>query len=443
MVGRRGEAPLVPPYSFRSPNKTMALMTSLTRRTLLMTAAAALWCWPRGDRAALPSSPFELPSPAENAQRALARHAEVPRFFSHFIEHHPPLAYAHCPSLCETASGKIVCAWYAGSREGAKDVAVWMSDLDRTNTAADRRVADDTPVESVIDSEHRTWSPPRVVVDRETAVDDLDRYLRKVGNAVVFADAQQRLWLVYVTIALGGWSGSSLNARCSLDGGTTWQPSQRLSLSPFLNVSELVRAAPVRLESGEIGLPIYHECVGQFPEILWLRPTGDRLTVTKTRLTGGRTFLQPAIVPLEPHRAIAYLRNVSPARRIDYQETTDGGFVWSPPRHLDLPNPNSSVAALRLSSGSVLMAFNDSASSRENLTLAVSHDGIHDWKRIAVLDQQPKELFAYPYLIQATDGLIHLAYAWQMQKIRHVAFNEAWVEHRLSGENGSMEEQQP
>ncbi len=25
MVGRRGETPLVPPYSFRSPNKAMAL----------------------------------------------------------------------------------------------------------------------------------------------------------------------------------------------------------------------------------------------------------------------------------------------------------------------------------------------------------------------------------------------------------------------------------
>ena len=32
----------------------------------------------------------------------------------------------------------------------------------------------------------------------------------------------------------------------------------------------------------------------------------------------------------------------------------------------------------------------------------------------------------------ATDGLIHLAYAWKMKKIRHVAFNEAWVEQQFS-----------
>ena len=122
-------------------------MTSLTRRSLLMTAAATLWCWPRCDRAVFPSSPFELPSSAENAQRAIARRAEVPRVFSHFIEHHPPLAYAHCPSLCETTGGKIICAWYAGSHEGSKDVAVWMSDLDRTDSVADRPISSDAPVD--------------------------------------------------------------------------------------------------------------------------------------------------------------------------------------------------------------------------------------------------------------------------------------------------------
>ena len=31
MVGRRGEAPLVPPYSFRSPNKAMALLSTQVR----------------------------------------------------------------------------------------------------------------------------------------------------------------------------------------------------------------------------------------------------------------------------------------------------------------------------------------------------------------------------------------------------------------------------
>lgn len=365
------------------------------------------------------------------------RRNEAPRFFSHFIEHDPPLAYAHCPSLCETVGGKIVCAWYAGSREGAADVAVWMSDFLPKETTASHSSA----------SAVRAWSSPRVIMDRLIAIHELDRYLRKVGNAVIFADGEQRLWLVYVTIALGGWSGSSLNARCSLDGGQTWQPSQRLSLSPFLNVSELVRAAPVTLDSGEIGLPIYHECLGQFPELLWLRPTGGRLSVTKTRLTGGRNWIQPALVPLGSHRAIAYLRNISPARRIDYQETVDSGLTWSSPQHLELPNPNSSVAALRLSSGAVLMAFNDAPDSRKNLTLAVSPDGVLNWQRIAVLDKDPHGLFAYPYLIQATDGLIHLAYAWKMKKIRHVVFNEAWVEQQLTQQPSEpqtqSEEQQP
>ncbi len=319
-----------------------------------------------------------------------------------------------------------MCAWYAGTREGAKDVGVWLSSLhDPSPTTATHSApkSQDSPV---------AWSSPRVVMDREIATDELDRYVRKVGNALVFVDAEQRLWMIYVSIAVGGWSGSSLNARCSLDQGVTWSQSQRLTLSPCLNISELVRAAPVRLTSGEIGVPIYHEFVGQFPEILWLRPEGHRLSVTKTRMTGGASYIQPTLVPLGPKHGLAYLRNLTADRCIGYQETHDAGQTWSPPRALSLPNPNSSMAAVRLSTGAVLMAFNDSRENREDMTLAVSPDGVNNWQRIAKLDQQPGTYFAYPYMVQSADGLIHLVYTWQMKKVRHFVLNEAWVAQQLS-----------
>lgn len=74
---------------------------------------------------------------------------------------------------------------------------------------------------------------PRSVVTRETAQRELGRYVKKVGNALVFSDDGQRVNLLYVSIALGGWSGSSLNLKTSADGGQTWGLSQRLQLSPF------------------------------------------------------------------------------------------------------------------------------------------------------------------------------------------------------------------
>jgi len=393
-------------------------MTSLTRRTLLTAAASTLWCWPREDEEVHPGdASFQL-SPSNAALEA-----GEPQFVDRFIEHEIEVGYVHCPSLCEVSPGSLACAWYAGTREGAKDVGVWVSDLSLP------AVKPAAPPER---HQAAAWSVPRVILDREIATEELDRFIRKVGNALLFTDAEQRLWLIYVSIAVGGWSGSSLNARCSLDRGITWQPSHRLSLSPCFNISELVRAAPVRLASGEIGLPIYHEFVGQFPEMLWLRPNGNRLSATKTRMTGGHSFIQPVIVPMGPKHAIAYLRNLTADRCIGYQETQDAGRTWTAPRSLSLPNPNSSMAAVRLSNGSVLMAFNDSTKNREDMTLAVSLDGINDWTRIMELDRVPKEFFAYPYLIQSSDGMIHLVYSWKMRKVRHVAFNEAWVKRQLN-----------
>jgi predicted neuraminidase len=379
-------------------------MADLTRRSMLASAAAAVWAWPRADRGPLPSADAGLRLPAAPAAD------QRPFFASFFLDHDPPLAYVHCPSICELPGGGLGCVWYAGSRETARDVAIYMSEAGPTATDSPAGMA---------------WSMPRPIVDRAAASADLDRYVDKVGNAVLFNDGTGRIWLVYVSIAIGGWSGSSLNARSSTDGGRTWSPSRRLSLSPFFNVSELVRAAPVLLDSGEIALPVYHECLGKFPEMLWLRPQGDRLVATKSRMAGGRTLIQPAVVPLAGRDAIAFLRNHGRAHRLVEQRSADAGRSWSPPQPTPLHNPDASVAAVRLSTGEQLVAFNNSAVNRENLCLAIGGNG--DWKLIGTLDQEPGQKFAYPYMIQDGRGLVHLVYTWKMKRVRHVAMNEAWI----------------
>jgi predicted neuraminidase len=346
--------------------------------------------------------------------------AGQPLFATGLIRHDPAPAYAHCPSLAPLPDGRIACAWYAGSREGARDVAIWWAELTPEDVAAGRC----------------SWTAPRAVVTRESAARDLGRFVKKVGNSVLLTDTSGRPWIVFVTIAVGGWSGSSLNACCSHDGGRSWEPARRLALSPFLNVSELVRAAPVALDDGRIGLPVYHECLGKFPEMLWLRPDGDELMATKSRMSWGRSLIQPAVVPLDATRAVALLRDHSAAHRVAVQHTDDAGRTWSAPVPTALPNPDASVAGVRLPSGRLLVAFNDSETGRDNLCLAVAEAGPADggrpvatgWRRIATLEAEPGERFAYPYLCLDGAGRVHLAYAWKMQFIRHAVFNEAWLD---------------
>ena len=40
----------------------------------------------------------------------------------------------------------------------------------------------------------------------------VNRYIRKLGNPVVTRDAAGRIWLFYVSVSVGGWSGSAINA---------------------------------------------------------------------------------------------------------------------------------------------------------------------------------------------------------------------------------------
>ncbi len=375
---------------------------------LLALLGLVVWVYPRTDRYVQPTRQVAIYPPPQ-----FERHA-TPRFHSSFVDDGQPVGIAHCPSLSELPNGGLGVVWYAGSREGGRDVAICFSEA----------VGDDM-----------AWTPARPIMNVDLATRQLQRKIRKVGNPVLFGDGAGRVHMAYVSVAMGGWSAGSLNITSSDDSGATWEKSRRLTLSPFINISELVRCPPVYTESGEVILPIYHEFLGKFPQLLWLRTEGDRLAWSKTRMDWGRSFLQPVVVPLSPRHALAYYRHGRGQAPLMVTETWDGGLTWSPSEKVGLPNNDASIAALRLVDGRVLLAFSDDAESRSNMTLAVSPDGRRDWQRLATLDHDPESRFAYPFMVRTQDGMIHLVYSWKMKRIRHVAFNEPWldqIENRLA-----------
>ena len=325
----------------------------------------------------------------------------------------------HVASICEMSEGKFVAAWYGGTREGAKDVAIFLSFLDPRKKGS--------------------WTEPEVVVDRSSASMELYRYIKKVGNPVVFSDPMNRLWMVFVTIPFGGWSCSSLNVKISDDGGSTWTSARRLTLSPFLNISELVRNNPVPLQDGGFGVPIYHEFIGYFPEMLWIRLINERnpcIEYGKTRIIGGRDYIQPAVAVSGERSAFAFYRCRSEKRTVGIGKTVDGGATWSAAERLEQANPDASLDVIPLSDGRFLMAYNDSFSTRENLKLALSGDRGKSWQAIATLENSQGQEFSYPYMIRSRSGDIHLVYTWKRKRIKHVVFNEAWI-HFM--EKSSME----
>lgn len=361
--------------------------------------AAAYW------QAPLLTAPAFMPPPAVSAPVPAA-----PYFYRERLP--DAAASAHAATLAELPDGRLAAAWFAGSREGAADVAIHFST---------RRLPGDMPGEAA------RWSPPRAIVTRGSLEADVRRMTRKVGNPVLFADGD-RLHLFVVSVGLGGWAGSSLNYLHSTDRGEHWSPARKLIASPFFNISTLARMPPVNLADGGLALPAYHEFLGKHGE--WLRLDARQRIIDKVRLPQPRAALQPAAVVLAAGAALAVLRDAGPGQgHVLLARSHDAGQHWQAGAALPIRNPNASVALLRLASGRLLLACNP-GDGRNKLSLWVSEDQGKAWRETRILEQSNDSgEYSYPTLLQGRDGTIHIVYTWWRQGIRYAAFNESWLLH--------------
>jgi predicted neuraminidase len=324
-------------------------------------------------------------------------------FNTEIISQPDALKAAHSSSVVTLPNGDILAFWFAGSHEGNPDVKIWQSKFNG-----------------------ESWSLARPIVSPHLIAETTNRYTKKVGNPVAYLAANGKLHLFVVSVGIGGWSGSSLNHFISNDYGVTWTDGDKLILSPFLNISTLVRTNAVPLSDGGFYLPVYHELVRTYPELLRFNSSGN--FIGETRLTNQNTLLQPALLPISSESAFAYMRN---NQRIDqilyYQQTNNGGLNWSRPLPTNLTNPDSSLVVARIESNQFLMIHN--IANRNKLALSYSTDGIK-WNDFYLLENTQGEEFSYPS-ITMHDNLIDILYTWKRLKIKHVRFNQTWLEMHI------------
>jgi len=351
--------------------------------------------------------------PASNAK---PNSEEKPQFTAQLASHSVTKAM-HSAAAVELDNHQVMAFWYGGTREGAKDVAIYATTFD-PKTA--------------------TWSQERPIITRAFTEESTRHYVKKLGNPVVIKKRDGSIWLFYVSVAIGGWSTSAINVTLSLDDGVTWSPPKRLIASPVFNLSYLIKSPPFLMQDGDIGLPVYHEMAGKFSE--WLKIDAQQAVVYKSRISAQRYAIQPAVVPLSESDAICFMRNSGKARRVFAAQTHDRGITWSTPYPLALKNPNSAVASMALSDHELIMVLNNSDDERDDLSLAYSKDSGKTWDILALFEdgQQTKPNdakkieFSYPYLIQTRNGDFHLLYTWYKLQIKHILFNRAWLRQKIS-----------
>ncbi len=313
-----------------------------------------------------------------------------------FLEAAPPVPEVHASTLAEAADGTLVAAWFGGTKEGNDDVSIYVS----------RRRG------------HAPWSPGRIVAEGTSA--DGKRY--PTWNPVLHRTTDDRLLLFFKTgPSPETWWGEVIVSR---DHGATWTERRRLPdgmLGPIKN-------KPIRLADGTLLCPTSVE----YDAKRWV----VRMEFTDENLSTWRSTgdfadpkklgaIQPTILQHRDGRLQALCR--SSVRVMAQSWSTDGGRTWSPLDTSDIYMPNSGIDALTLKDGTFLLVYNpseknaDPKSWGERRPLLVGHstDG-RAWRTIATLDTLPnRHGYAYPAIIQAADGRVHITYTWNRARMKH------------------------
>jgi predicted neuraminidase len=299
-----------------------------------------------------------------------------------FIFEQVAFAASHSSTIVETQNG-VLAAWFAGSEPRHPDVSIWSARYDGTS-----------------------WSAPIEVVNG--LQENGERF--QCWNPVLFQPSRGPLLLFYkVGPKPEGWWGMLIT---STNAGRTWSKPVRLP-DGFVGP---VRNKPVELPDGSLLCGASTEGDGWVVHIERAFQLGQRWEKTgPLNEPSALGTIQPTILLHSPQNIQILCRTKQGTVAESWSK--DVGQTWSPMARASLPNPNSAIDAVRLKDGRSLLVYNHSATNRNVLNVAVSKDG-KQWQAALVLENQPGE-FSYPAVIQSRDGLVHITYSWNRQRIKH------------------------
>ncbi len=312
-----------------------------------------------------------------------------------FIEAAPADPEVHASTLVETSPGNFYAAWFGGTMESKPDVSIWGA----------RRTADG-------------WQPAvKLAEGRNPEGEPVPTW-----NPVLFRLADG-IALFHSAGSLGGGPRVGYLQR-SGDGGKTWGRSIRLPAG----IRGPDRNRPLRLDDGTVLHP--DTDIGSSSRVV-ISDGAFSQWEKRPRVGDPEKFgaIQPVLLDHGMGRIQMLCR--SPSRRIVTSWSEDGGKNWGPFSATSLTMANSAIDAIRLADGRFVLAYNPtppvtdgkSWGSRDHMALAVSRDGLR-WEHALDLDtDRIREGYAYPCLVQAESGELHVTYTWGRKRIKHVVID--------------------
>ncbi|SEQ74957.1 Predicted neuraminidase (sialidase) [Faunimonas pinastri] len=354
------------------------------------------------------------------------------------------------------SDGALACAWFGGTLEGKSDISIFAS---------------------VLSADGTQWSKPTQLTDDPA---------RSEQNPVISVSPAGAITLFHTAQPAGNQDECLLRQRplSQAGEGLVSGPSHDLGLPR----GTFVRA-PLRLrDDGAWMLPVFfcnarpgwrwtgrHDTAG----VAVSADAGE--TWSLAQVPGSLGCVHMTIVPLGDGWLAAFFRRRK-ADSVFRTESGDGGRSWSIPAPTDVPNNNSSLAAIALADGRVALLCNpvsaaDTPDRRQSLydeldeentrpdtrsdtgpdtgpdrggeaiwgvpraplALCLSEDGgltfplrriVEDGPGTCLsnnsLDGRNREL-SYPSMVEGPDGALHMAFTFHRRAIKYVRLAPGWA----------------
>lgn len=237
---------------------------------------------------------------------------------------------AHSSSLVDLGT-RLMVLFFAGSKEGARDVKIYQSFLYKGS---------------------RSWSEPKAILTAEQLSNQSGKFIKKLGNPVAFRDTLGRVHMFVVGVSLGGWSTAKIYQYLFDENMEELKYVRELHLGILVNFSHLVRTPAVLLQDGGFMLPVYHEVADKYPLVVFF-DTQARVRFSK-RLNNLRGQLQPSIVATTPTQCLEFSRSYT-SDWAYLQACDDMGNVWHDPVRTNLKNYDSSSVLVNIGQEIVLI----------------------------------------------------------------------------------------
>ena len=235
-----------------------------------------------------------------------------------------PCVQNHAAFLYRGLVGDLRCAWFAGGLEGKSDICIHSS---------------------ILDEKSGLWQSAQALTDDP---------LRSEQNPVLFSPDEQRT-LLFHTAQPGGNQDQCI---------VRMREVGKSPRNTDLPTGSFVRARPIVRSDGAWLLPLHH-CT-HVPGSRWTgRHDYASVAITTDEGHSWRCVNVPnstgcvhmTLVPLDGDKIIALFRR----RQADFVYKTlseDGGESWQEPTATNIPNNNSSIAAMRMKDGRIALVCN-------------------------------------------------------------------------------------